>query len=392
MEHRTQQRIVVLAPLALLATMAPAGQTDTTYGIDVVTGYDSNPLRVMDDGPGGAYSALRLDGGLTRFAGSGSTVAFFLSGHAATRLDGSATADAGEDSGDAKAGLAYSPRFTGHRLVISTGGRLSAFRGTFTDRTSGEIYEATVFPATVPATSTPIPDRLNYDSAGAFFKLRWKQGRRLTLFVETSLDRTDFVEDYQTTTNLDSLDYEAVAIRPGAKVQVGDVATLSLFVSLTDLDYDDRPALDDSGTEVPGTQRAYEYTQYGFTVAIKPSASWKLDLGLANGGRDDTYAGYYDSFSTSGFLAIGRDLGKRNRLRLYASMREVDYDHATVTGDPLDNDIRANEDMRYAARFSHTFGERLRWFFEGGQQQSDSNDPVFAYDRDWVLTGIHYGR
>ena len=80
-----------------------------------------------------------------------------------------------------------------------------------------------------------------------------------------------------------------------------------------------------------------------------------------------------------------------SRLRFYATLRDVDYDQATVTGDPIDP-IRSSQEQRYAARFTRSFGERLRWYFEGGTQRTDSQDPVFAYDRDWVLTGIQYGR
>ena len=382
-----------LSLLAMAVAPAAAGKTDTSFGVDLAVGFDTNPLRIMADGPeapDGAFTQLRLNGGVVQYVGSGSTTAFFVDGWAATRLDESATEDAGIDSGLLRAGLALSPPFAGHRFVITAGGQFAAHRATFTDRATGLVYDAVIDPPTVPSTTIPIPERLDYDSAGAFLNLRWKQNTRWSFYLETSTNDTDYVEAYQTNTALERLDYGSVTFRPGMTVKLAEVATLSLSAGFTDLEYDYRPALDAAGDPVPGTRRSYEYTQYAATVKVDPVGPWSLNVGLTAGGRDDVQAGYYDSASGSGLLAVGRELGERNRLRFYATLRDVDYDQATVTGDPADP-IRSSQEQRYAARFTHSFGERLRWYVEGGTQRTDSRDPVFAYDRDWVYIGIQYG-
>jgi hypothetical protein len=130
-----------------------AGQTTTNYGVDVSVGFDSNPLLVMDDGPGGAFTHLRLDGGFTHHVGEGATAAFFANGNVASRVNDSGTADAGFDSGGIRAGMALSPGFAGHRFVMTTGARLGAFRTTFTARATGAVYQANVAPATDPPTT-----------------------------------------------------------------------------------------------------------------------------------------------------------------------------------------------------------------------------------------------
>jgi hypothetical protein len=33
---------------------------------------------------------------------------------------------------------------------------------------------------------------------------------------------------------------------------------------------------------------------------------------------------------------------------------------------------------------------RWRWFAETGRQRVDSKDTVYAYDRDWLMTGIEF--
>lgn len=380
----------VFAVLSVL-TPAVAGKAETTYGVGVAVGFDSNPLLVSDDGPSGAFTRLRLDGGLTRYVGPGSTAAFFLDGHATSRVDESRTSDAGHDGGNLRIGVALSPGFAGHRLVVATGGRLAAHRGTFIDRATGEVYEAAVAPATDPPSTTRIPDRLDFDHAGAFLNLRWNHGRRFTCSVETSWDHTDYVEDYAGSTDLDRLDHRSVTVRPGATLRFDDVATLAFNVALTELDYDDRPALDETGAKVPGTTRTYHYARYQALVLVKPAEPWSLRVALGTGGRDDDYAGYYDNVSRSGSVALGRDFGGKSRLQLIASLRDVEYDHATVSGDPTDA-VRGSDERHFAGRFTRTIGEHLRWYVEGGAQQTDNPDPVFAFDRDWVLTGFRFGR
>jgi hypothetical protein len=374
----------------LLVAPTVVADTDTHYGVSLTGGYDTNPLWVADDGPDGAFAELRLDGGVTRYVGDGSIAAFFAQGHVATRLDSSRTADAARDSGSVRIGTAISPPFAAHRLAISAGANVSAYRGTFTDRATGSIYEASVAPATDPPSTIPIPDRLDSNTSGLFLDLRFKQNARLTWFLETSADRTAYLENYEAETDLDRLDFHALRIRPGASIGIGPLATLRVQIALTDLDYDDRPALDRSGVVVAGTTRSYRYAQYQVSLNVRPTDPWNLSLALASGGRDDTYAGYYDNVSRAGVLSVDRALGARSRLRVFATLRELDYDRATITGDPADG-IRGSDERSYVARWSRRFGERLGWYVESGLQQTESEDPVFAYDRNWFLSGIRFG-
>jgi hypothetical protein len=370
---------------------AIAAETQTSYGIEVLAGYDTNPLLVSDDGPNGANGQLRLEGSVLHLFGGGSTAALFADGRTAGRFEGSRTADAGEQSGDLRAGLAITPSVGGGRLVISVGGRLAAYRGTFTDRSTGEVYLATVSPPTEPPTTIPIPDRLDFDAAGTFLNLRWRKGSRWSVFTLASADRTSFVEDYTATTDLDSLDYRALTVRPGASVSLGRGTVLDLHVARTEIEYEDRPALDANGSVVPGTQRKDELTHYGMTLVLAPGPGWKLDVGLAAIGRSDTHAGYYDSSGASGGLGLNRELSPTSALRLFAAVRDVDYDRATVTGDPADSDLLGSIERSYGARFTRGVGDRLSFQVEAGTQATDSQDPVFTYDRDWIYTGIRIG-
>ncbi len=247
---------IVPACLLVAVAVAPAsaGEIETSYNIRLVAGYDNNPLLVAKDGdaPSGAFSQLRLHGGVSGHPAP--TVSLFASGHAGTRVDESLTSDAGYDSGAMRAGVTFLPRFAGQRLAFSLGGRYAIYRGTFTDTATGAVYEANV--KSLPS-AIPIPERLNYDSAGLFLKLRWKQNRRFSLSLDSTFDRTDYVNDYAEITDLSPLDYRSVRVQPGANFRVSNVVSLGLSVTLTDLDYDDRLALDANGDEVLGTTRSY---------------------------------------------------------------------------------------------------------------------------------------
>ena len=124
----------------------------------------------------------------------------------------------------------------------------------------------------------------------------------------------------------------------------------------------------------------------------RPAAEpWALHLSLSGGGREDTYAGYYDDASRAGLLAVEREVGATGLVTVSGSMRELDYDHATVSGDPTDK-TQSSDEQRYQVRYSLKLGERWRWHVEGGAERVDNRDPIFAYDRDFIFTGVDYGR
>ena len=127
------------------------------------------------------------------------------------------------------------------------------------------------------------------------------------------------------------------------------------------------------------------------TVRVAPAKHWRLRFGLRDGDRQDAQAGYYDYRSNSSFISLDHRPAKRVRLQLYTSRSDLDYENAAVPGDP-DGELRSSSVDFYLGRFDWQFNKHLTFFTEGGSQRTDSQDPIFAYDRDWVLTGITYRR
>jgi hypothetical protein len=383
-----RSRCALAALSLLLAADAHSGKTATGYGAALMGGYDSNPVLVTDDGPGGSFTQTHLGGWLRRDFGR--DVALFVSGDIGGRLHDGGAANADYLAGDARAGVTWSPIPDG-RLALTAGGFHSRYRSTFVDRLTGETYEVVASPPTDPPTNVAVPDRLDHDANGAFLEARWRHNRRLGLFVEAALDRVGYAESYTELTGLDGLDYRSLVLEPGLALQVSEAITLGMSVAFTDLDYEDRPALDATGNEVAATQREYRFAQYRLALRVLPAERWSLNFGAAHIGRDDTHAGYYDSATRSLHAAADRTIGDRGRVSVYGQLLRADYDAATVTGDSLDL-LRGNDLRRLIARFEQGAGRHFEWFFEGGTEDADSRDPIYAYERDWFLSGVRFRR
>jgi hypothetical protein len=372
-----------------LASVVLGGETRFDYGVSAALGFETNPLRVSDDGANGAFTQLALDGSATRIFGP--TVALFANGNLQGRFHESAVSDADLGFGGLRAGVGYAPRrFGGGRLALAAGGILSASRSTFIDRQSGSIYEVEGRSGSSPPPLVPIPGRFDANDYGAFLNTRWTQSRTVQWFLDLGWRRSHYINDYSATTELAPLDHRLLSVEPGVNLQLGPILNLGLSVALTDLDYDARPALDEAGNEVAGTKRNYRHATFRSTFSIAPGPRWNLRLGLRVGDRQDLYAGYYDYESRSVFTSVDRELGSRSLLRLVAAWNDLQYDNATV---PDATDLfRGTEARTLHLRYEYRIGKQLLWFADVGDRSTDSDDFVFAYDQNWVLSGIQFRR
>jgi hypothetical protein len=377
--------------LVLPVAVAADGKMDTALAVTFSAGYDTNPLKVMNDGPNGLFTQLELDAGVSfRLA---RPLQLSLDAEGRTRNYESDLSYGDHDAGQAGLSLAITPYAANAKLVaISLGGRYGARRSTYRDRATGDIYDVEIDPPTVPPTHVPIPDRLDADVASGFLDLRWRPASRVQLSFDLLLERAEYAEDYGGSTTLLPLDYRARTFEPGLQIRVHERASLGLAVVWTELRYDEQLALDGQGQAVAGTQRRYDYTDYRLTAQVAPGRQWRLRVGLRGGGRDDLYAGYYDFDARTSFVSVDHRPADNHRLQLYTSYRNLDYANAAVVpGDPA-SEMRGNDVRLYLGRWDWKFKRHVRFFTEGGVQRTDSQDPVFAYDRDWLLTGIQYRR
>ena len=375
---------------AMLATLvgtgdATAARVEAGAGLDLVAGYDSNPLMMSADGPGGAFGQASFSAGLDVGAGRGGS--FFFDSVGLDRRYDSEMSDGDYLNADLRTGVLL-PRIRAGRTRISlTAGVLYEIRrSTYTDRLTGGVYEVVTNP-TPPATTALIPRRFDTDTAGAFLDLSWRLNRRLRLFLDSRLEQTDYVEDYDGITTVDPLDFRALHLEPGVQVRVNDLLVIVASVAWSDLDFDRQVALDAGGGEVVGTTREYRYTRYRLRFLMTPGRQWHVNVGLFGADRRDTWAGYYDFGALTCFVSALRTFGDRNRLQLFASGRRLDYDHATVLGDP-DAVTRGDDVRRFAARFDRVLNRHLGLFVEGVVLRTYSEDPIFTYGQDTALVGV----
>ena len=386
---RSGIRVAVLTAAAVTVP-AFAGETELDYGVTVMAGHDSNPLEVSteaDDQPGAGFGHLKLDGSVSHTFKRSFTL--FADGDAVGRFH-SGESDADFSNLGARAGMAYSPN-AAPRFLVGFGGRYSQFRTTYIDRATGEIYDVLREDAQSIEDTVEIPDRLDNDASELFLNLRWKQNSRLRFFLDTRLRDVGYVEDYAEETTLEPLDFSALSLEPGVSASVHDAVRVIFSVTWTDLDYDERSAIDSDGFRVPDETRSYEYTTYRLTVRARPGTGWNLSVGARVADRSDVYAGYYDYGSMSSYVSLERELGEANRVRFAVSYSDLEYDDATVTGDPQESTLDEKQ-VAYLTRFERSFHQRSRWFVEGGIRETDSRDPDFTFDGEWFLVGVELRR
>ncbi|MCP3977725.1 MAG: hypothetical protein GY716_00145 [bacterium] len=388
-----RRQSLIALPLAVLLLGAGGALAEGSrlhYGAEVAVGYDSNPLRVMDDGDNGAFTELSAD--LSHTIELAPLVRVFYDADATFRFHGSDRSNADFGGGELGAGLGFAPYRGGKSSVtLWVGAELAMFRTTYIDRETGDVYETSGVPLTDPPTAVAVPDRYDSDRTSFFVNTRWTLNRRVRLSLETRYETTSYREDYSKTTTLDPLDHVQLVLTPELRFRVSEAFTLRAAVAFADRDYDERPALDGSGDPVDGTQREYRQTKLRLWADFDPSGDWRVRFGLRNSERDDTFAGYYDYASIGMWASVERRIGDMNRVRLFAAMSERDYDNATVQGE-TDEVVLGSEIKRFSLRYDRNLSKGLRWFAEAGAQDTDNEDPVYAYDRRWVLTGIRFRR
>lgn len=385
-------RLGVIAVVAFAAVSIPVPGAETSGGaaVSLLYGLDTNPLKIMGDGDDGMFSELLVSGGFN--VGFGPTVGLFMDGDGGIRRYESGFADADTSGARARLGLSFAPlRGNPGRMAVAIGGTYGTNRSTFTDRVTGAPYEIVVDPVAIPPATAAIPDRFSANTTGGFVDFRWRPTRSFRVLFRTQLDKTDFIEDYTSTGVLYSLDNTIVTFEPGVQYQFNGIVAVTFSVAMTTLSYDEQPALDLDGSEVAGTTREYRHAEYRVKVLISPRRSMFLTVGIRGGDRQDTYAGYYDFNARTAFVTFDQTIGRRNSVQFNASLRQVDYDRAVVPG-TIEEAIRSSEVQRYVGRYKYMVHKYVGLFAEGGVLRTDNRDPIFAFDRNWILTGVEFRR
>ncbi len=385
---RTSLRLLGLLSIVVLVPGIPgdlaAADNELDYSLTLATGVDTNPLEVSSDGPNGSYTLLGLNGNFSSELSE--RTRYFLDGSVRARLYESTASDADRTAGHVRTGFSLLPQRWGHgRLAFTFGTEYSIRRSTFIDSETGNVYDISTGSGPVA-----IPDRYDYDDLELFFKTYWKLNRRVRLSLGTEWHQADYVKDYPEIPDFYPLDSTSLVVTPEIRLRINGMATLYASVKFIDRDYDNRPALDMGGDDVAGTNREYHDTRYSLTILLRPE-QWKIRLGLSGADRSDTYVGYYDYASAGSRLSIQREIGTRSSVQLYASARELEYDNALVPGDPS-QETRGKDVTRFKARYDRKFLQSFSWFVEGGSERTDSQDPYWAYDSDWIQAGVKFTR
>jgi hypothetical protein len=366
----------------------PAVSADGAVDVRLAYGYDSNPLELADDG-GGAFTEAGLTASL-RLRPERHTQ-FFFRASGAERMHESSASDADSTRGSARAAAAFIPYKKGHRrLALLVGGDYVVRRSTFVDPETGSVFRYLVSDP-LGTTQQPIPDRFDSDSIESFVDLRFRVNRRVRLRLVTRHEQRDYVEDYPEIAGLDSIDHDALSIRPGIEVALAPGVSVALSYSSIRREYDEQPARDSAGFEIAGTTREYDYDGVHLAMSWAPTGALDLRFGALGTDRSDLHAGYYDSERRSVYGWLEGSLGERHRYEAYVSRLYLDYDNATVANDP-NGEVRGLDAWSGYGRYERDLARGFGLFVELGAQRVDNEDPALAYDKDWLMTGFQYRR
>lgn len=373
--------IAVLGVASAGSSRAAESDAPFEFAVSLAAGYDSNPLRLSGREAGAAFSELRGAAGGRLELGAHATA--FATGSVSARFHDHSAQGADASYGDLRTGLRWSRRADAvRRFDLAVGGRVTASRSTFTDRLSGEIYSYG---------GAAIGDRFDANTTGGFAELRWIPQRRVRLQLGAEYERRNYVNDYTAVGGLDSLDSSAWSATPRVRFLVSDAVALEAGADWSSRAYESLPAVDATGTPIAGSVRREHGIAWRLSVEARPSARWDLSAGAVAAGRQDLGSGYYDSDGTSAFVLAGLKAGMKNRIQLSVSEQTLDYAHATVANDP-NAPVLGSDVLRVLGRFERTLRSSMAFTVEAGVQRTNSVDPLYAYDRDWIQTAFRYKR
>ena len=361
-----------------------AGEAQWDHEIGLNTGYDSNPLKLPDNEQGGGYTEVAFDGGLD-FEYSRRN-AFHLDLDASARRHSSSLSDADTTRVGLAAGFELTPYVEDFSaLQLDLGTRLASRRTTFTSRQTGEVYEIDDGSGTFVA----LPDRFDYNRIEVFADLEWRLSLRTQLFLETEYTFKDYVEDYASVATVEPLDYDGLTFRPGARYDATRMLEVELSALRTGREYDERTAVDATGASVAGTLREYVYTGFEAKLRLRPENRWRWTFGLETLDREDSYAGYYDYSSWTARALSRFRISSRDRLRLYASLSDREYDNSTVNSE-VNGELRSSETLRLRAAYMRKLTRRFDVTVEAGLHSVDNPNPLYEYDRNSLGAWISY--
>jgi len=371
-----------LSVLLLQGPSAGAASHDFSAGAGLTYGVDSNPLELPEEARSGAFTQGEFDLSLSPVTGR--RFGFLGSASGARRYHEASTRDADEGWADLRGGIAVVPYLNGSRRVtLAAGGTYGAYRTTLIDPVTGSVYEQ----PSGTSGATPIPDRLDFESTGAFLDLRWQAGKNMLLYLDAESSRRSYINDYDEATGLYPLDDRSVSFEPGIRARVLRAVIVDFSWNRTVRRYTELPALDENAAEVPGVRREYLYSRYQASVKIAAGAKWEFLAGFRGTDRSDEHQGFYDSLGRSSVVAVGCTPAERTRLRLTASRSALDYPNAPVGTNP-NGETRESDVRRLVAQAEQTLAGGLTVFMQAGREESEDQDPAYVYSRRWAQAGV----
>jgi hypothetical protein len=383
--ERVPCRVTATALAWLVAfTPLPAEPIETSASLTLGAGVDSNPLRIMNDGPNGTVAEARyaaeVDHVFTR------RMKWFFEADGESRFNESSHSAGDLEAHEARLGLGLAPlRGRRARVLFQLGALWSRERGTFLDRTTGEPFA--VF---VPGPGEfAIPDRYDRDTTGIFADAYWSPWKRTRLSLETGFERAGYEQHYPAGSPLLPLDHDLVRIEPGIQYRAANDVLIGFSVYLADLDYDEELARDAGGEPIAGSRRELRYADARLSLRWVPVDRLRVAASIRGGDRSDPFEGYYDSSTVASLLQLDFEATEQLALRLSGYWR--DRSDAEIPSSELEVEQRQSDRRRFRGVAEWRFHPHVSLFGEAATQRDESWQPEYTHDRDWILAGVIFG-
>lgn len=369
-------RLLAAAITAALSLPAfGAGESETSGSIE--TGYDSNPYRLSSGEESGRF--VKLEGEWDFETGLNKEWAFFSSADGSTEQYFGSVKDATEHRAGADAGVKIDLDAGGNRLKIKLGVGADAKRGTFVSRFTGEVGRIGL---------TEIPDRFDYNRLSLFGSADYYMGTNVRVSLDLKQRDKNYVEDYGNL-GADRLDYRETLVRPAIRYTLNRSWEASAFTELKMREYDSRTVDDALGNRIAGSNREYDYREYGFEVEHRPAPGMELNFGFSTGDRQDNGGGYWDYDATDYFVSFDQELDGESEYSVELYRTEKDYDNVVITVSPDEQYSRSGNGVQgeYSQRVQFL---GWKWLVHGKLDYFDgsSSSDRAAYKRTIAYIGV----
>ncbi len=229
---------------------------------------------------------------------------------------------------------------------------------------------------------------------------RWEPSARVTAKLSDQhrlrLTLSHRQQDYDdfTAIGLSNLDYDQTNIEAQWRYRPIDAFTITPELELSQRDYDDRPAADSAGADIPGSTLSYDYVGVGLRLRYELSDKTTISPRINFVQREDNGGGFYDTDDLRVAVSLNHKPAKNQRLYMVLSYSDLEYSRANTTNIEEDSEAPSRSGWRIRVSYEQPVlqlaDEHLIGFVNLQAEDFDADLREYQYDRYQATVGVKY--